>query len=212
MGEPEIADLAEKARELGIGMEIGTRGVEADHLRRYLTIAKRFGSSMVRTLTHRLDEAALNDLGEVLHEYEKAGVAIALENHDEHTTRELASFIDRVGSPHIGVCLDTVNSFAALEAPETVVKNLAPYTLNLHVKDFEVVRFGSELGFSIVGRPAGQGRLDVEWIVDELKEAGRSPNAILELWTPFSGSLEETIERENEWAKQSIEYLKTVIQ
>ena len=111
----------------------------------------------------------------------------------------------------MGVCLDTVNSFAALESPESVVKTLAPYTLNLHVKDFEVVRFGHELGFSIEGRPAGEGRLDIEWVAGYLKEKGKDPNAILELWTPFTGNLEKTIQLEEEWAHKSIDYLNTVI-
>jgi sugar phosphate isomerase/epimerase len=108
------------------------------------------------------------------------------------------------------VCLDTVNSFAALETPEQVVRNLAPYTLNLHVKDFEVVRFGSELGFSIVGRPAGEGRLDVEWIAAYLKDRGRSPSAIVELWTPFNETIDKTIAVEEEWARRSVEYLKSI--
>jgi sugar phosphate isomerase/epimerase len=105
-----------------------------------------------------------------------------------------------------------VNSFAALEAPETVVRNLAPYTLNLHVKDFEVVRFGSELGFSIMGRPSGEGRLDIEWTLERLKDNGRDPNVILELWTPYTETLAQTIALEKEWAEKSVRYLRSIVQ
>jgi sugar phosphate isomerase/epimerase len=146
----------------------------------------------------------------VLPEYEKAEVSIALENHDEHRSEELAAFVERIGGGNVGVCLDTVNSFAALEAPEQVVQNLAPHTLNLHVKDYEVVRFGNELGFSIVGRPAGEGRLDVRWTIDYLKERGRSPNAIIELWTPFTETIEKTIALEEEWAVRSVRHLRSI--
>jgi sugar phosphate isomerase/epimerase len=109
------------------------------------------------------------------------------------------------------VCLDTVNSFAALEPPEVVVRTLAPYTVNLHVKDFDVVRVGHQLGFSIEGKPAGKGRLDIPWTIEYLKSKGRDPNAILELWTPYAGTVELTIAREEEWAAESMRYLREII-
>jgi len=147
----------------------------------------------------------------VLSEYEKEGISIALENHDEYKTAELAGFIERLGNPYLGVCLDTVNSFAALEPPDIVVKTLGPFTLNLHVKDFDVVRVRSQLGFSIQGRPAGKGRLDIPGIVSLLHEMGRDPNAILELWTPFEENIEKTVEKEELWAEESLYYLRAVI-
>jgi len=212
MQEDELDRISKTSSTYGITLEVGTRGIEHSHLMRYLDIARKLNSSIVRSITHRVDDGAVSNIREVLPAYEKAGVNIALENHDEHRTDELAAFLDRIGSPSVGVCLDTVNSFAALEAPDRVVRNLAPYTLNLHVKDFEVMRFGSELGFSIVGRPAGEGRLDIEWTLSYLKEKGRDPNAIIELWTPYTGTLEETIALEEEWAERSIRYLKGIMQ
>ena len=210
MSDDEIKAIKQAANLYDIILEVGTRGIEPAHLLRYLEIAKKLDSSIVRSITHDVDYEAVSHIREVLPEYEKSGISLALENHDEHRTGELAAFLDRIGSPNVGLCLDTVNSFAALEAPEQVVRNLAPYTLNLHVKDFEVVRFESELGFSIVGRPAGEGRLDVEWTVSYLKDKGRDPNLILELWTPFTETLEKTIALEEEWAKKSLKYLKSL--
>jgi sugar phosphate isomerase/epimerase len=211
MQEDELDRISKTASANGITLEVGTRGVEPSHLIRYLDIAVKLNSSIVRSITHSVNERAASNIREVLPEFEKAGVCIALENHDEHRTDELSSFIDRIGSSSVGVCLDTVNSFAALEAPDRVVRNLAPYTLNLHVKDFEVVRFGSELGFSVVGRPAGEGRLDIEWTLSYLKDKGRDPNVIIELWTPYTRTLEETITLEEEWAGRSIRYLKAIL-
>ncbi len=158
-----------------------------------------------------LDKEAAAWMKEVLSEYQKEGISIALENHDEHQTAELADFIERLGNPYLGVCLDTVNSFAALEPPDVVVKTLGPHTLNLHVKDFDVVRVQSQLGFLIQGRPAGSGRLDIPGIVSLLQEMGRDPNAILELWTPFEDSIKKTVEKEDSWAAESLSYLRTVI-
>ena len=70
-----------------------------------------------------------------------------------------------------------------------MVKNLAPHTLCLHVKDFDIVRVSHMLGFSIEGRPAGEGRLGVKRVVECIKNEGKDPNAILEVWTPFTGSI-----------------------
>ncbi len=210
MSDAELKRIARLADDYRITLEIGTRGIEPEHLMRYLEIAKLFKSSIVRSLTRRIDDEEAARILEVLPEFEKEGVSIALENHDEHSSGELAAFLDRIGSNFVGVCLDTVNSFAALEPPDVVVKTLSPHTINFHVKDFEVVRFENELGFSIVGRPAGEGRLKIEWIADYLKEKGRDPNAILELWTPFTETLNKTIQREEEWARKSVRYLKSI--
>ena len=38
--------------------------------------------------------------------------------------------------------------------------------------------------------------------------SGRNPNVILELWTPFTGTMQNTINKEKEWAIRSIDYLK----
>ena len=44
-----------------------------------------------------------------------------------------------------------------------------------------------------------------------LNEAGRSPNAILELWVPQQETLEATIAMEQAWAEESIAYLRRYI-
>jgi len=211
MSPEELERLSSAAQENSIVIEAGTRGIEPSHLSDYLRIAKILGSKLVRTITSKTDDDALRCISEVLPAYEAAGICIALENHDEFSSEEFAGFIDRIGSDCVGVCLDTVNSFAALETPEKVVSCLAQYTLNLHVKDFDIVRTATGLGFSITGAPAGQGRLDIRWICDCIKKAGKDPNAVIELWTPFMATLEDTIQKENEWAVQSVEYMKSLM-
>ena len=67
------------------------------------------------------------------------------------------------------------------------------------------------MGFVVSGAPAGQGRLNVPWLLEQLRAAGRDVNAILELWTPFGLGLDETIARERAWAEQSIAYLRKYI-
>ncbi|MGQ9631427.1 MAG: sugar phosphate isomerase/epimerase family protein [bacterium] len=208
----ELDELRTTARDMGIRIEVGTRGVKPDHLLGYLDIAKSLRANILRTVIDSPDckpdmEQAAVWIEQVLPKFVEAGVHIAIENHDRHRSRDLAKLIRRINSQYVGICLDTVNSFGALEGPEQVVRELAPYVLNLHIKDFNIVRVDHRMGFTIFGCPAGDGRLDIEWLLDTLKKEGRNPNAILELWTPFSETVEETILKENEWANKSIRFL-----
>jgi hypothetical protein len=67
------------------------------------------------------------------------------------------------------------------------------------------------MGFTIEGRPAGKGRLNIPWLLDRLRDLGRDPNAILELWTVPEAATEATIAKEASWAAESIAYLRTLI-
>jgi sugar phosphate isomerase/epimerase len=210
----DLARLAEGASRSGIAIELGTRGVEPAHLARYLELALATGARLVRTLTHRKDSTP--DLPQIeawlrqsLPSYERAGVTLALENYERHTAAELAALVYKIGSPSLGVCLDTVNSLGALETPAEVVCRLAPLTVNLHVKDFEIKRVPSMMGYVVTGCPAGTGRLDVPWLLDEMRGCGRDPSVIVEQWPPFSDTIGVTVALEAAWAEQSVRYLQT---
>ena len=67
------------------------------------------------------------------------------------------------------------------------------------------------MGFVLEGRPVGRGQLDVPWLLTQMRRHGREMNAILELWPPLQSTLEETIALEDDWARQSVAYLRTLI-
>jgi sugar phosphate isomerase/epimerase len=213
---PELDALAREAEARGQRIEAGTRGIQRVRLDAYLRLAARLRSPILRvvidTPEHRPtpDEAAAL-LRPALPEFERAGVILAIENHDRFPAAVLADLVRRLDSPNAGVCLDTVNSFGALEGPEHVARTLAPHTVNLHVKDFTIARANHQMGFVISGCPAGQGRLDLPWVLRELAARGRDPNAILELWTPPEPALEATIAKEDAWARASVAYLRGFI-
>jgi len=216
LSDSELNDLAQRAAKLDVDIEVGTRGIARDHLNAYLQLARCLRSPILRvvvdTTEHRPSEdEMIKTLSTIIPELEKAGVCLAIENHDRFPVKVLARIIQRVGSEYVGICLDTVNSFGALEGPEIVVKTLGPWVVNLHVKDFSIHRADHMLGFTIQGQPAGQGRLDVPWLLQEMAACGRDPNAILELWTPPEKTIEETIDKEDAWATASIEYLRQLI-
>jgi sugar phosphate isomerase/epimerase len=211
-----LGALGRRARELGVEIEVGTRGIEPEHLKTYLDLAERLGSKLVRVVIdkgeHKPEEDEVVSLiRPIMAELERRGVALAIENHDRFRAATFAAIIDRIGSPSVGICLDTVNSFGALEGPEVVVDALARYTVSLHVKDFTIRRVGHQMGFVIEGAPAGQGRLDIPWLLDQIRTAGRDPNAITELWTPPEPDLAATIAKEDTWARQSVGHMRKVL-
>lgn len=205
------------ASDWGISIEVGTCGIAPEHLHRYLDRAIQFKSSILRLVIdtpnhHPSPEEAVEMLNPLHREFERAGIILAIENHDRFPARVLAEMVHKLGD-WAGICLDTVNSFGALEGPQAVLDVLGPLTVNLHVKDFTIFRLRHKMGFTIEGRPTGQGRLDIPWLLTELKKYQRDPNAILELWTPQQPDepLEETIAREQSWAEESVEYLRKLI-
>jgi sugar phosphate isomerase/epimerase len=216
LDEGELIVLVEIAKAQDLEVEVGTRGIRPAHLEAYLKLAKRFDSPIVRvvidTADHhpdRPDVIAL--LRESLPAFERAGIRLAIENHDRFSVRDFTHILESINSPYLGICLDTVNSFGALEGPRVVLEALGPWTINLHIKDFVIRRADHMMGFTIEGTPAGQGHLDIQWLLEMLAPYGLTYNAILELWTPPAVSIRVTIAKEDRWAKESVVNLRSLI-
>jgi sugar phosphate isomerase/epimerase len=213
---PELEAFGTAARDLQLQIELGARGLDPDNLRAYLGLARRFGCPFLRLVIDSPgDEPSADETVTRLRswrpEFEAAGVKLAIENHDRFRSDTLASVIEQLGPDWAGICLDTVNSFGALEGPEVVVQRLGEFTLCLHVKDFVVRRVSHQMGFLLEGCPAGQGRLDVPWLLAQLAHCPHEFNAILETWVSPLDSLDQTIARERSWAEQGVHYLRTLI-
>jgi sugar phosphate isomerase/epimerase len=214
---PSELDAFEKhASELDVSIEVGTRGIGHENLRAYLKLAERLDSPILRVVIdtpkhHPAPDEVVDIIKAIVPEFERADVCLAIENHDRFSSRVLAQIIERIGSGYVGICLDTVNSFGALEGPEVVLEALGPLVVNLHVKDFAIFRASHSMGFTVEGRPAGQGQLKVPWLLEKLGGLGLDPNAIVELWTPPEETLPATIAKEDTWAVASVEYLRTLI-
>lgn len=216
LNETERQRLRDDADARGIAVEVGTRGISTDHLRHYLGIARFFRSPILRVVVdtkthHPSPEDVVSLVRAVLPELESAGITLAIENHDRFKARTLAGIIEAINSPNVGVCLDTVNSFGSLEGPEVVLATLGRHVVNLHVKEFIVRRLGHNMGFEVTGMPAGQGMLDVPWLLKTLDEYGRTYNAIIELWPAPEATMQATVDKELAWVRQSVTYLRTII-
>ena len=101
-----------------------------------------------------------------------------------------------------------MNSLGALEGPGQVLSTLGPLTVNVHVKDFDIVRSNASLGFDVRGRPVGSGRLDLGALWAAVGGTQSPVSAVIELWTPWQDGLEQTIATEDAWARHSVAALR----
>jgi len=203
--------LARRAAQEGVRLEVGARRLTAERISEYATITQRLGAKLVRFVIDDGDyHPAPGDVIAILRESASSlrGLTLGIENHDRFPAATLRSMIEGAGHDNIGVCLDTANSLGAGEGIETVATVLAPITVNLHIKDFRIERVPHLMGFTVTGRPAGGGMLNLPWLLEQLAPHGRCQTAVLETWPPPESSLEATLAKEAGWAAESIKYLR----
>ena len=208
-----LTALAERARADGIRLQLGTRGIDPDHLARYLAIAEALDARVLRSMVQREDadrglDHIVGLLRRTLPGLEAAGVALALETYEQIPTPLLLQAIEQVGSAHVGICLDPANVVAALERPIDVIDAAARHTLDLHVKDFAFARQQGWVGFTLSGARMGEGQLDLQRELAAVYADGRSPAAIVEHWLPWQGDSASTVDLERDWTDATLAALR----
>jgi 3-oxoisoapionate decarboxylase len=216
LADEEIGSLDRRARELGVALEVGTSGIERERLLSWLRLARRLGSPILRVVldTRGYEPTpveAVRGLAGVMPEFENAGVTLAIENHDRFESRTLLDVIRQVGSKRVGICFDTANSIGCLESADRVLDILGPHVVNVHLKDYCISRAPHNKGFTVEGRPAGGGQLDVPKLIDRLRGLNSDANVIVELWPPLQNTLEESVALEEAWAAESVACLRRFI-
>jgi len=211
-----LKQLKSYASSQNVELEMGGRGLTSGHTLKCLEAAEIINSPILRMVIDGPGfEPDINTVISILRdlepEFKKRKIQLAIENHDRFKAREFEKIVTSAGTEWAGICLDSVNSMGAGEGFETVSEILIPYTINLHIKDFAIYRLPHKMGIIIEGRPAGKGMLNIPALVSRLNEAGQCRSVILELWTPPSDNIEATIKKEESWAEESIQYLKSLI-
>ena len=214
MTTSELEAVRATADRLGISLELGTKGIHPEHLRKFLHIAGILGASLLRTMFNvpghsPTAKQAVAIFKEVLPEFEAAGVKIAVETYEQVPTSRILDVIRGVDNPYLGICSDPANTVAALEMPREVIDAVAPYVLNMHIKDFAFTRRDGWVGFTYAGAPLGEGLLDYDYMVSKFQPHHRNINQIVEHWLPWQDSEAETIRLENQWTQHSIEFLRS---
>lgn len=159
--------LREQAAAAGIRLVGATYGPPTpERMREALAAANELGADVLRYACgpifiwqQPVPPAALRDaLRAAAPAAEELGIALAVENHQDYTAEELAAIMAEVGSPQIGVCLDTGNSLALLEDPLHTARLLAPFVHQVHLKEYAVL--AAPGGFDLTGVALGAGVVD----------------------------------------------------
>ena len=93
----------------------------------------------------------------------------------------------------------------------TTVKMLAPYTINLHLKDYQITPDPYGVGFRIHGTPLGEGRAEIEEILASLAHCPADMSVILEHWLPQTHDMDETRRMEHEWLDRTVAAAKRFV-
>lgn len=196
-------------------LEVGARKLTEKHLQRYVEISNFLEARLLRFVvdddqyqpSHQTIIAIVRNILPVL---KQSGLTLGIENHDRFKAMELASIMEGIADDRVGICLDCVNSIGAGEGLDWVVNILAPYTVNLHIKDFTIQRLQHNMGFTVFGTPAGTGMMDLPTLIDKLLRFNRCRSAVLEQWVIPEATSDLTKKKEILWADQSIKYLKSL--
>jgi len=166
--------VRERAREMGIALEVASGGTDASKLLLVLELARQLGAEAVRTTVGQVAGAddltrAARGLAAVAPEYEAAGISLAIENHEDLTASQVVDLIERIDSPAVGAVYDSGNSMPFYQDPVEEARLLAPYARTTHIKDHLLVR--TDEGPWSVGTPFGRGRIPLPEIVEVLRGA-----------------------------------------
>ena len=214
MTTAQLADAAAAARDLGLTIELGTKGIDPDHLALFLRLAEAFDARLVRSMlfgphTRPTLEEATVQLRQAMPAFEASEVTLALETYEQVATADLVAVIERVGSDALGVCLDPANVTARLELPRSAVELTAPHVANVHVKDFAFARQDGWVGFTYSGAPMGEGLHDYPHLLRTVRPRERGINEIVEHWLPWQGDADSTLRTERDWTRTTLEYLRS---
>jgi 3-oxoisoapionate decarboxylase len=209
-----LDQLRQFARERNVAIELGVRSLDPLVLCDHLEIAARLDARVLRIVPwsgsptrELLQTSQLTHMVEpMIPICEARDISLAIENHFDIADQDLANWLTWLNHPWVGACLDTANSTGFLKEPLDTAKRLAPYVISVHLKDYVVQK--QSKGYRISGVPLGKGWLDASAIMDAVRQGGRQPNVLLELWTDEGESPEATIAKEDAWVRESIAFAR----
>jgi len=210
LSREDLSALRDLGGELGLGIEVGAKGLDRDELHDYVSLALFFGSRALRLVLDEPDMArAEEELRWLTPRLEKANMPLAIENHGEMPAATLAAIVERIGHPLLGFCVDTANNLILLERPLETMSPLAPRALQFHLKDFAVER--APVGYRITGRQLGDGALDIPATLRLIQPVERNLDVFLEAWMDPAAGWGETLLKEEQWIARSIDRAREIL-
>ncbi len=157
--------------------------MDATRFEKEVSVAKEAGADIIRTACLSGRRYETFDSMEGFQEFKKDAVAslyraepivrkhkvkLAVENHKDWRVEEMIQILNGIGSPWVGITLDTGNNISLLEDPMEVVTALAPYSFSVHLKDMGVEEY--EDGFLMSEVNLGTGYLDIRGMISEIRK------------------------------------------
>ena len=104
---------------------------------------------------------------------EEYGIKLAVENHIDYTADECVELLERVGSPYLGLNLDTGNFLRLLDDPVEGTRKLAKRAYATHIKDLKPARgVDAREWYFFSSAPVGDGLVDNQKIAQMLYDVG----------------------------------------
>lgn len=153
-----------------------------------IQVAKKLGTNIVRVFCGDLHEnltfengaeLIVNALRRCAEIAEKEKVYLALENHGllAGKSTQVNNIIREVNSPYVKSTFDTGNFLLVHEPPEEAFEQMKNDIVHVHFKDFrekeeneQLKGFHSTKGIELIGVIPGDGKVNLEYIVNGLKE------------------------------------------
>ena len=215
-----LKELRSAAQERNLYVEYGSAYLAEDSGVQELRVASSLGAPLMRTFMgfSRFERGtdvagetsrAVTLLRSLAPQAADLGIRIALENHCDATTSELQQVIERVDSPTVGVCVDLGNFMIHLENPVAAVKQLAPYIINTHFKDYDMKM--ENWGFKSYGVALGEGVIDLRAVLDMLVNDAHLDRITLEIVSEPQASEAETLALEEDNVRRSYRFAREVL-
>ena len=205
--------VVERAAELGVELQLGCKTVDLGEFQAYAERAARLPARLLRVVLEweegpaptRADvDAFLMGAWPIL---EANDLRLAIENHFDVPSEALAAAVARYPRERVGFCIDTANSLRNFEPPEKVLELLGDRAFCYHLKDFRVE--GDKLGFRVSGAVLGEGRLDLDGVLERIFARDAAPQIFVENWTPGTGGWEADVREDEKWLRRSVAALRT---
>ncbi len=95
-------------------------------------------------------------------------IKFAIENHQDLNSKELINIIKQTSLKKVGINWDIANSLATIETPDEFFKNTKNYIMNVHSKDYKVIK--SDKGFFLKRCIIGKGIVNFKRYINFFKK------------------------------------------
>ena len=222
------ASEAELYLEYNFSMDRGGFGIGLQHdLKAAIQTAGHLGADIVKVgmdLRRPRPAAASRFHPEVIEQMEKVadlltaavpmaadiGIRLAVENHCDSFSEEILWLLDRVDSPVVGACIDTVNGLHVTEDPMAAIERLTPRAFTNHFRD-DRIEF-QRWGFKLVGTAVGEGDIDMRRAYELFRDRSSMDriNIETELETPLD-DMQRAMDMEIDAIRRSVRYCREVL-